>query len=191
MSDDSKPNGQIIEGHEYDGIQELDHPLPKWWVYLFYTTIVFAVVYWSYYELLGGPSHKEQYKTAMAKIESLAKNNATPEVNFDEVDPVALMADSDAMKVGAAAFSQVCTACHGQNGEGGIGPNLTDSFWIHSKGGFKGILTALLEGFPAKGMPPWKDVIAQEKHAPLAAYVMSLKGSKPSNAKEPQGELVD
>jgi len=186
-----KDQGKIIEGHEYDGIKELDHPLPKWWVYLFYATIVYGCGYFAYYELLGGPSHKEQYRSAMAKIEAKKESVASPKVDLENIDPEVLMADTGAMKVGGATFTQYCAACHGQKGEGGIGPNLTDKFWIHSQGDFKGILAAIHNGFPTKGMPPWKDVINQDKHAPLVAYVMSLKGSNPANGKAPQGDAIE
>lgn len=191
MSNKKTPDGKVIEGHEYDGIKELDHPLPKWWVYLFYATIIYGVGYFAYYEFLGGPTHTEQYQAAMAKIEKKAKENRPAESEYVEVDPESLINDSEALKVGAASYAQVCAACHGNKGEGIIGPNLTDKYWIHSKGDGQGILVAIREGFPDKGMPAWKDVVDKEKHAPLAAFVISLQGTDPSNPKDPQGELIE
>lgn len=190
-ADNNTPDEKIIEGHEYDGIKELDNPLPKWWVYLFYATIVYGVCYFTYYEFLGGPSHKEQYEAAMAKIEKKALANKPDDLDFVEVDPETLINDSEALKVGAASYTQVCAACHGNKGEGIIGPNLTDKYWIHSKGDGQGILVAIREGFPDKGMPAWKDIVAKEKHAPLAAFVLNLQGTDPPNAKDPQGELIE
>lgn len=188
----NKPTGEIIEGHDYDGIKELDHPLPRWWVNLFYGTIVFSVIYVGYYEFLGGPSHQEQLDSAMVKINS--KHEASEAKNAQaiaSVDVESLLKDPKALQVGAEAYQQVCAACHAAKGEGLIGPNLTDKYWLHSKGDFQGILTAILKGFPEKGMPPWEAVVAKEKHAPLAAFVLSLQGTTPANPKAPQGELVE
>jgi len=191
MSDEKTLDGKVIEGHVYDGIKELDHPLPKWWVYLFYATIVYSVAYVAYYEFLGGPSHEEQYLTAMAKIEKRAAENKPEETEVAEVDPKTLLSDPVALKIGAESYVQVCAACHGAKGEGMIGPNLTDKYWLHSKGDGEGILIAIKEGFPEKGMPPWKDVVEKSKHSPLAAYVMNLQGTNPANPKAPQGELIE
>lgn len=195
MANDNKENDQLIEGHEYDGIQELDNPLPKWWLYLFYATMVFAAGYYGYYELFGGPSHIEQYKSAMENIK--AKQAVAKEEQAQEAAAVAevsvedLLKDPKALEVGAGAYQQTCAACHGSKGEGMIGPNLTDKYWIHSKGDGEGVLYAIREGFPDKGMPPWKDVVPAAKHAPLAAFIISLQGTNPANAKAPQGDLVE
>lgn len=194
MNDDKKKaTGEVIEGHEYDGITELDHPLPKWWINLFYTTIVFAVGYYSYYTFLGGPSHKEQYEAAMSKITAKRTEVAEKEASepVKEVKIEDLLKDAKALAVGEKAFKQSCAACHGGDGGGVIGPNLTDKHWISSKGDFAGIMKAILEGFPEKGMPPWKDIVPAAQHAPLAAYVMTLQGTSPANPKAPQGDLVN
>ena len=190
MSDKTPSDDKIIEGHEYDGIRELDHPLPRWWVYLFYATIVYAVAYYSYYEILGGPSHQEQYESAMAEISQRAKQVPTSD-EAPSIDIETLVKDQKALEIGQAAFKQYCAACHGQSGEGVIGPNLTDNYWIHSKGKFPGIMAAIINGFPSKGMPPWGDVIPKDKHGSLAAYVLSIQGSRPDNPKAAQGELVE
>jgi cytochrome c oxidase cbb3-type subunit 3 len=193
MSDSNKPTGEIIEGHEYDGIQELDHPLPKWWLNLFYATIVFAVGYYAYYEFLGGPSHEEQYKNSLQKILAKKENQLPGEeikVVTDE-DLQALLKDPEALAVGKAAYESKCAACHVNDGGGLIGPNLTDKYWIHSSGDYDGILQAILTGFPDKGMPPWGELIPKEQHPSLVAYVISLQGTEPANPKEPQGELVE
>ncbi len=194
MSKDNKnkPTGEIIEGHEYDGIKELDHPLPKWWINLFYGTIIFSIIYVGYYEFLGGPSHQEQLETALQKIGS--KQQKAQAMNSQElaaIDVQALLQDDKALAAGALAYQQVCAACHAAKGEGLIGPNLTDKYWLHSKGDFQGILTAILKGFPEKGMPPWEAIVAKKDHAPLAAFVLSLQSTNPANQKAPQGELVE
>jgi len=184
-----------IAGHEYDGIQELNNPLPKWWLATFYGTIVFAVIYFGYYQLGNGPSHDERLANAMARIEGRyeeAKQEAVETAPpVEEIDVAAVQADEAAMAVGKGHFDTKCMPCHGVNGEGTIGPNLTDEYWLHSKGGIEGILASFRVGFPEKGMPPWDTLIPAEEHVPLAAYVMTLQGTNPPNPKDPQGELVE
>ncbi len=183
-----------IEGHEYDGIQELNNPLPRWWLVTFYGTIIFAVLYFGYYEILGGPSHDEKLARAMAKIQEqyAAANASAPAAAGEEgaVDVQALLSDPDALAVGKKHFDTKCMPCHGQHGEGVIGPNLTDDYWIHSRGDYEGILESFRKGFPDKGMPPWDALIPRGDQPKLAAYVLSLRGTHPPNAKAPQGEYV-
>lgn len=188
----SNDEGKIIEGHSYDGIQELDNPLPKWWLATFYITIVFGVGYYAYYEIMGGPSHDEQLNAQMAKIEQLQEQHqAKQQKAAGEIDLATFLQQSEVMDKGKEHFVAKCAACHGQNGEGLIGPNLTDKYWIHSKGKAKGLLAAIRQGFPEKGMPPWDALIPKEDHVALAAYVYSLQGTNPEGGKEPQGELIE
>ena len=181
---------QLIEGHDYDGIQELNNPLPKWWLATFYGTIIFAFIYWGYFEHFGGPSHDARLAAAMELIKA---KQAAAVVAYDNlsIDLDALLADGGALAAGKEQFDAVCVACHGPAGEGLIGPNLTDKYWIHGDGGLEHILNSFRVGYLDKGMPPWGNVIPGDKHASLAAYVISLQGTNPPNAKEPQGELVE
>jgi len=180
-----------IAGHEYDGIQELNNPLPRWWLVTFFGTIIFAVVYFGYFQLGNAPSQDERLAKAMARIEG-HKEEATTAVHeaTETVDVEALEHDPKVLATGKAQFDTKCMPCHGGHGEGTIGPNLTDDYWIHSKGDLDGILASFRNGFPDKGMPPWNDLIPADEQVPLAIYVMSLRGTNPPNAKEPQGELV-
>ena len=187
----SKGKDEIIEGHEYDGIRELDNPLPRWWLAIFFLTIVFAVFYYYYFEIKDTPSSRAVLQERLAELEAKQAELREEAPEAEEINVAALLEDEQAMNVGQEVYIQTCASCHGQKGEGLIGPNLTDPYWIHSKGSFEGILTAIREGFPDKGMPPWNDVIPVEKHYPLAAYVMSLQGTNPENAKGPEGELVN
>jgi cytochrome c oxidase cbb3-type subunit 3 len=184
-----------IAGHEYDGIKELNNPLPRWWLATFFGTIVFAMFYFGYYVLGNGPSQDETLEVAMAKIEGRyqeakeehQENAPAPE----EIDVDDVMNDADAMARGKKQFETICMPCHGMHGEGTIGPNLTDKYWIHIDGGVEGILESLRKGYPDKGMPPWEKIVPPEDQVPLAVYVKSLQGTNPPNPKEPQGELVD
>jgi cytochrome c oxidase cbb3-type subunit 3 len=182
-----------IAGHEYDGIQELNNPLPKWWLATFYGTIVFSFFYFGYFQLGRAPSQDERLAAAMAHIEGRQEEAAetTAHEAAEPVDVEALEHDPAVLAVGKAQFATKCLPCHGAAGEGIIGPNLTDNYWIHSKGDLQGILDSFRIGFPEKGMPPWGELIPPEEHVPLAIYVMSLQGTAPPNPKEPQGEPVE
>lgn len=187
----NEPKDQIIEGHEYDGIRELDNPLPQWWQILFYVTIVFAIGYIGYYEFLGGPSSDQELQ---AKMDYYEKQKAQPDPQSAQaavVDVEKLSRDPKTLAEGKAQFGQFCASCHGQKGEGVIGPNLTDEFWMHSKGDYAGVLHSLQEGYPTKGMPPWKDIVPADKQPALALFVLSLKGTSPPNPKAAQGEKVN
>jgi cytochrome c oxidase cbb3-type subunit 3 len=191
----SNEKDQIIEGHSYDGIQELNNPLPGWWLATFYITIVFGIGYYGYYELLGGPSHDEQLEQTMAAIQAKQKKFELAEAknaeNDANIDLAGFLENAEVMKTGEEHYKAKCAACHGQQGEGLIGPNLTDKYWIHSKGQAEGLLTAIRKGFPTKGMPPWEAIIPKKDHVALAAYVFSLQGTEPEGGKEPQGELIE
>ena len=188
MSDQDRD--QIIAGHEYDGIQELNNPLPKWWLATFYGTIVFGLIYWGYFELFGGPSQDDRLAAAMANIEA-RQQEAIVQYDDANIDLEALLADAGALATGKEQYDAVCATCHGPLGEGLIGPNLTDRYWIHGDGGVEHILNSFRVGYPEKGMPPWGNVIPRENHGKLSAYVISLQGSDPPNPKEPQGDFIE
>lgn len=192
MSDDKKKDqtGVEILPHNYDGIQELDNPLPGWWLLTFYITIVFSVGYYGYYEIFNGPDSDQYLAESLKSIkdnqsQAVSKSKEQPLKSYEE-----MLTDKKKMMVAQAHFSSKCAACHGQRGEGVIGPNLTDAFWLHSKGDIQGLLKAIQAGFLEKGMPGWKDLIPIEDQPYLAAYVKSLQGTNPPNGKAPQGEQV-
>jgi len=187
-----------IAGHEYDGIKELNNPLPKWWLATFFGTIIFAFFYFGYFQLGHAPSQDERLAASLARIQGVKEQAATEAAaetpaheTAENVDVEALEHDPKVLAIGKAQFDSKCMPCHGAHGEGIIGPNLTDKYWIHSKGDLQGILESFRKGFPDKGMPPWGELIPPDEHIPLAIYVMSLQGTNPPNAKAPQGELVE
>ncbi|MEZ4744065.1 MAG: cbb3-type cytochrome c oxidase N-terminal domain-containing protein [Bdellovibrionota bacterium] len=180
--------------HNYDGIEELDNPLPRWWLFTFFITIIFAAAYLAYYEVLDGPSSDDYLSDSMTELMNLQEqtnesNNS--DETIDKVDEAKLLADPNVLAKGKEHFIAMCAPCHGQLGEGLIGPNLTDKYWLHSKGDFKGVLEAIREGFPLKGMPAWKNMIPNKEQPYLAAFLISIQGSSPPNPKEPQGTEVN
>lgn len=180
---------EIMTDHDYDGIRELDNNLPPWWKYGFYLTIVISIVYlFNYhvtrtYPLQGAEYQKELADAAVAK-EAYLKTVA------DKVDEsnVTLLSAAGELSAGQNIFKTNCVACHGQAGEGTVGPNLTDEYWIHG-GGIKNIFKTIKYGVPAKGMIAWQAQLKPNEMQQVASYIMSLKGTNPPGAKAPQGDL--
>lgn len=183
MSDDKTKYDQPIAGHDYDGIQEFDNPLPMWWLWTFWGTIIFAAIYYVHYTFGSGPTLKQELDTDIAEIETL-KKSAVPTTTEDLAT---VIHDQEKIKAGMQLYKEKCAACHGDTGEGKIGPNLTDNFWIHGGGTPQDILTVIQNGVLEKGMPPWKDQIKPAELNTLVAYIISTRGSAPVNAKGPEG----
>jgi len=184
---DQKNDKDLLLDHNYDGIQELDYPLPRWWLMTFYATIVFAVGYAGYYMLGPGPSPRQEMESQLAAI--YAKRPKEQPVVVDEKALTQQASNVDHVKLGAKVFTSRCTPCHGPNGGGGIGPNLTDDFWIHGTGSAGDIAKVVHDGVTEKGMPAWGDVLQPDELKDVAVYVRSLRGTTPPNAKAPQGTL--
>lgn len=190
MSDETKNQiNDPLTDHEYDGIQEYDNPLPTWWLWTFFLTIMFSFIYFIHYEFGGGPTLKQELEVAMQNIEKAAAQHA-PAVTETEDLLAEAMKDPKLTEVGAAAYVAKCAACHGPQLGGLIGPNLTDNFWLHGKATRLDIVNVIRKGVPEKGMPPWETLLSKDEVYGLTAYILSKKGSNPANAKPPQGEEV-
>lgn len=193
MSEESKQKPQVKgTGHIYDGIEELDHPSPSWFMALFYITIVFGVGYWLHYTLGNGGTLVEEYQRDKSAQEyALYRDRAAagPPKAASEDELRAMLADPARKSAGLAAFQTKCASCHGAQGQGGIGPNLTDAHWIHG-GKLTEILASIANGVPDKGMPAWGPVVAAEEIQALTIYIRTLAGTNPPAAKAPQGTLV-
>jgi cytochrome c oxidase cbb3-type subunit 3 len=186
----AKVKDELLD-HDYDGIHEYDNPLPPWWVYLFIITIIWSVVYMFYYHFtdMGDSSKKEYVKEVQDwdnKIAALAASGNS-ELTYKAEDYV-IKNDEATLNSGKAIFVKNCLSCHGQNLEGGVGPNLTDDYWIHG-GKIENIVTTILNGVPEKGMITWKNTLLKKEVLAAANYIKSKKGTNPSNAKPPQGNL--
>jgi cytochrome c oxidase cbb3-type subunit 3 len=182
----------IDMGHDFDGIRELDNHLPPWWKWLFYATIVFAGVYLVLHHGTNTlPLQTEEYQRelAQAEIEANVLKASQPGAQIDE-NTITYDADAAIISNGKAIYTNMnCASCHGQQGEGNsIGPNLTDTYWIHG-GGIKNIFSTIKNGAVDKGMPAWGKSMKPQDVRDVSFYVMSLQGSNPPNAKAPQGEL--
>ena len=188
----SKPieqEGEIVLDHNYDGIRELDNKLPPWWVYGFYATIIFAVVYMARYHIFDGINQDEEYQIAVAEAKIEIEEYKKTAKDLVDINTVELLADASDLKAGETIFTGNCIACHKASGGGGIGPNLTDDHWILG-GGIKNVFNTISEGGRAgKGMIAWKSDLKPSEMAQVASYILSLHGTNPADAKEPEGEI--
>lgn len=176
-------------GHDYDGIHELDNRLPPWWLYGFYVCIVFAAIYlYRFHVSHSGPSSTEEYVASVAKANAEKEEYLKKAANKVDENTVTLLTDATALDAGKKIFAATCAPCHGPEGQGVVGPNLTDDYWLHG-GSVKDVFKTIKYGVPEKGMKSWEADFSPVQLADLASYIKSLHGTKPANPKEPQGEL--
>jgi cytochrome c oxidase cbb3-type subunit 3 len=181
--------GEIISHHDFDGIRELDNRLPPWWVNMFILTIIWAVGYMFYYHWGGdGPSSTDEYNMEMEQAKKQQAIALAGMANAVDESNVTALTESGALGEGQLIFKNVCAACHGQGGEGTIGPNMTDEYWIHG-GGIKNVFKTIKYGVPEKGMISWQSQLSPSDMQKVASYILTLKGTNPPNPKEPQGEI--
>ncbi|MEP7345058.1 MAG: cbb3-type cytochrome c oxidase N-terminal domain-containing protein [Gemmatimonadaceae bacterium] len=181
-----KNESKLIE-HNYDGIQEYDNPLPRWWVYLFYATILFSVLYYLNVPGIGiGKGRMADYEGDVAAWKA-AHPQPTGGVSPEQL--TALATDQATLSAGKHVFATNCVPCHRADGGGTIGPNLTDTFWIHG-GTLSDIHKTIDEGVLAKGMPNWGKLLKPDQVTAVTVYVASLQGTTPPNPKAPEGVPV-
>ena len=180
---------EIILDHNYDGIKELDNSLPPWWVYMFYGTIIFAVVYLVRFEVLDGDTQVIEYNKAVAQAQKEVDKYKATATDLITAETVTLLTEPSDLKRGKAVFNLNCASCHLADGGGSIGPNLTDEYWILG-GGIKNVYNTVSKGGrDGKGMIAWNKTLKAEDIAKVASYVLSLQGTTPTKAKAPQGEI--
>ncbi|WP_159951612.1 cbb3-type cytochrome c oxidase N-terminal domain-containing protein [Polaribacter septentrionalilitoris] len=186
---DIEEEEEIVLDHNYDGIRELDNSLPPWWVYMFYATIVFAVVYLVRFHVLDGNDQATEYKLAVAEAKAALKEyQKSAPADLITADNVTLLTDAKDLGRGKAVFNLNCASCHLADGGGSIGPNLTDEYWILG-GGIKNVFTTIAKGGrDGKGMIAWDKTLKSADIAKVASYVISLQGTTPAKAKAPQGD---
>ena len=189
---------RLVESHQdNDGIREYDNPLPDWFVYMFLGSIVFAFLYIAYYyghawAVARHSGEGMNLGTSGAAYMASVRRAEAEQARAGAVEPegealVALLKSPASIAKGEGIYKSTCAACHGDQGQGVVGPNLTDRFWIHG-GGPEAVVASIANGYPEKGMPAWKPTLGAEKVRLAAAYVMSLCGRTVANPKAPQGE---
>jgi len=186
MSEDQDP---LLLDHEVDGIRELDNKLPRWWVWLFYITIVFSAVYLGYYHVYANLKpgkvnlSADEYAAEMA-IGDQIKSNAMAqfEVEIAKLEP---SKDAEALARGKKSFLVLCAPCHRPDAGGLVGPNLTDDYWIHGEK-FSDNVKTIWNGVPEKGMITWKKTLKPKEVYEVASYIYTLRGTHPVNPKPPE-----
>ncbi len=186
MSNKTNDEDRLLD-HSYDGIQEYDNPMPRWWVWIFWATIIFAVAYYFMPAPFGeGPGNVARYEAEVAAFKATQPEPTGPAVTDDQL--LALVSDASQIAAGKVVYDANCQACHRPDGGGLIGPNLTDDAWIHG-GAPAQIHTTISQGVLAKGMPAWERLLKPEQVNAVTAYVISLKGTNPKDAKAPEGTV--
>ena len=191
---DELTKDRYLGGHEYDGIRELDNRMPRWWLYLFYITIIFAVVYMlGYHVTKWWPLQEDEYKNEMLVLDSLKKANPEPVIDLEAMVPMTAAAD---LAAGQETFKKICSVCHGQKGEGLVGPNFTDPYWIHGDSinntiSIKNLYQVVINGVIEKGMIPYKDQLNPVQIQQVLSYILTMQGTSPPNQKAPQGKKYD
>lgn len=186
----AEQESDILMAHNYDGIKELDNHLPPWWKWLLYGTIIWAVGYMIVYHVTDSlPLQEDEYQAEVAladeqRAKLLASN---PPLAIDE-STLVYTADDEIIQKGRKVYVTNCSSCHLPDGQGSIGPNLTDEYWLHG-GSVKDVYTVIKNGVVEKGMIPWAPVLSAEQMRDVTFYIMSLKGTSPPNPKAPQGIL--
>jgi cytochrome c oxidase cbb3-type subunit 3 len=175
--------------HKYDGIAELNNPTPPWFMYLFYTTIVIAIVYLFTFHVIGdGKIMDTEFAEEIARAQKANDLYMKKFANAVNENNVTVLRDAKSLEDGKQIYAKNCVACHGDKGQGGVGPNLTDAYWLHG-GAPKNIFHTLTEGVPEKGMISWKKTLNPIQIQHLLSYLNRFQGTKPENGKPPQGDL--
>lgn len=188
-TEEEQNTDKLMTDHSYDGIQELDNFMPPWLQYVFIGTIIYAVGYFAFYTVLGiGKTGVEEYEEEL-KIEAVAASLRSNSMlaSIDETN-VELDNSAAALGAGKTIYEANCAACHAIDGGGGVGPNLTDQYWLHG-GDIKDVFTVIKYGVIEKGMVPWEDQLSPQEIQEVGSYILSLKGSSPAAPKDPQGEI--
>jgi cytochrome c oxidase cbb3-type subunit 3 len=174
MSND--PKEPLLLDHSYDGIQELDNNLPRWWVWLFYITIIYAAMYLVYYHVAcaGDLSAAEYTKEMKAGTELKAAAMGKFESSMASLQP---STDAAVLDSGKVVYGKFCAPCHRVDGGGLVGPNLTDDYWIHGSN-YCDTVKVIWDGVPAKGMVTWKTVLKPDEIQSVASYIYTLRGAK-------------
>jgi cytochrome c oxidase cbb3-type subunit 3 len=185
-------DAELMTDHDYDGIQELDNGMPPFLKYMFVGTVLFAVYYWvDYHVIKASPLQIAEYEAEIAegqeqKLAYLKKAGASVDENT-----VKLQDDPGMLAAGEKIYKASCVACHGDKGQGGVGPNLTDNYWIHG-GDIQSVFKTIKYGVPDKGMRAWQSEIKPGDMQAVSSYILkNLTGTNVAGGKAPQGELFN
>lgn len=176
-------------GHDYDGIRELDNRLPPWWLGIMYGSTIFAVIYMFYFQWGSNEwSSIQEYEIAMEAAEEAKLDYLAKAADVVDENSVVFEQDQASLANGKSIYDLNCLACHGNQGQGLVGPNFTDEYWIHG-GDIKDLFKTIKYGVPEKGMISWSSQLRPSSMQDVASYILTLQGTNPPNQKAPEGEL--
>jgi len=180
------PKDPLLMDHEADGIKELDNNLPRWWVWLFYLTIAYSVVYMGYYHVFrAGDLQAAEYDKEWKKGEEIKSSAiAKFESSLGALEP---SKDPQILGKGQQTFVTLCAPCHRPDGGGLVGPNLTDDYFVHGSN-YVDSLKVIINGVPEKGMITWRGLLKPSEVQAVASYIYTLRGTKPPNPKPPENQ---
>ncbi len=194
----SSEEADLDLGHDYDGIRELNNRLPGWWLYGFYFTIIFAAIYlWRYHISHTAPLPAEELKISQAKLDASVQEYLKTKGDAIDENSVTYLSAAADLDAGKAIFEKpgFCSTCHGTDGSGlvngapGIGPNLTDNYWINGDGTIKAVFAVVKNGGrTGKGMQAWANQLSAKEMAQVASYVKSLKPAAKGKDKEAEAK---
>ncbi len=197
-SDDSVLYGgtsdELMQGHHYDGIQEYDNPMPGWWIWLLWATVAFSAVYFvgiTYFDWVN--TYEDDLAQGVEEIQAIRQAHAEDSGGSFEVTNASIsnyVGVDEHVTAGEETFQRVCASCHGENGQGVIGPNLTDAYYLHG-GSNVDIFEVLRDGVSSAGMPAWEGTLTPEERAQVVAFIRSIEGTDPPDAKDPEGERYE
>ena len=189
--EEGEVKGKVLEHHSYDGITELDNFMPPWLQYVFVLSIGFGIVYFINYSVLGwGKTQVEEYQDELFVAQIQAEERKLTAVAGIDETTVVYDRTREALDEGKSIYDNNCMACHASDGGGGVGPNLTDEYWLHG-GSINDVFRVVKYGVPEKGMIPWQDQLSPEQMQYVSSYILTLQGTTPLNPKEPQGEKYE
>ena len=181
---DTLTNERLIKDHDYDGIRELDNDLPPWWKWLFYITIVFAVIYMIRIFVFRSDDLLQEREYTI-EMEDAALNSPA-QAEAEEFELV-LLEEEAALASGKETWDKICAVCHLVDGGGLVGPNMTDNYWIHGNT-VEDMFNIITNGVIEKGMIPYRDQLSEQKRLEVISYILvELQGTTPVTPKAPEG----
>lgn len=183
---DTLTNDKLIKDHDYDGIRELDNDLPPWWKWLFYITIIFAIVYSIRLFVFHSDDlvQDREYENSMAEAKLGMPENSQEAFEFQ----IVLLEDEALIANGKETWDKICSVCHLIDGGGLVGPNMTDNYWIHGNT-VEDLYNIVEIGVIEKGMIPYKNQLSEQKRLEVVSFILvNLQGSTPATPKAPEGD---
>ena len=172
---DSKWDDEIIQGHDYDGIQEYDNPMPAWWLWIWYATIAWSLFYIAALGIGWIDDYDAQLESGKDRIAQKQAAHAAAMADsdapvVDEESLTALLDDDDALATGSDVYAARCAQCHGRDGGGGIGPAFNDDQWDHGEE-LMVQYEIIRDGIAAEGMPAHNTLLSDDEMGAVTAFI--------------------